>query len=110
MWRPREKRLVLALERGDLDKELDGEAITGRLVSALRFDRVLSVRSRNVDMVNPGAEIALIGVEFTSLDAPSGIVTLLFSSRGAMQLEVECLECELADLGEAGAEGGAAGA
>jgi|SRR5579871_2390970 len=99
LWRQGEKRLVVGLERFDLDQELDGEP-AGHLVSALRFDRVLSVKSRNVAMDNPDAAIELIGLEFTETNAPSGKVTLLFSGRGAIQLEVECLECELADLGE----------
>jgi hypothetical protein len=99
LWRQGEKRLVIGLERVDLDEELEGRQ-AGHLVSALRFDRVLSVKSRNVAMDRPDAAIELIGLEFTATDAPSGMVTLLFSGLGAMQLEVECLECELADLGE----------
>ena len=100
LWREGEKRLVIGLERVDLDEELEGRRAAGHLVSALRFDRVLSVKSRNVAMDRPDAAIELIGLEFTATDAPSGKVTLLFSGLGAMQLEVECLECELADLGE----------
>jgi Protein of unknown function (DUF2948) len=99
LWRQGEKRLVIGLERLDLDQELDGKQ-PGHLVSALRFDRVLSVKSRNVAADKPDAAIELIGLEFTETSAPSGKVTLLFSDRGAMQIEVECLECELADLGE----------
>src|SRR5436190_2023303 len=65
VWRQNEKRVVIALERFDLDKELDGEQPAGRLVSALRFDRVLQVQSRDVDMSNSATAIELIGVEFT---------------------------------------------
>ena len=101
LWRKSEKRVVIGLERLDLDQELDGQQ-PSQLVSALRFDRVLSVKSRNVAMDKPDASIELIGLDFTATDAPSGTVTLLFSGRGAMQIEVECLECELADLGERG--------
>ena len=101
LWRQGEKRLVIGLERIDLDQELDGKQ-PSLLASALRFDRVLSVKSRNVAIDKPDADIDLIGLEFTETDAPGGKVTLLFSGRGAMQIEVECLECELADLGECG--------
>src|SRR5690242_19412000 len=101
LWRQGEKRLVIGLERLDLDQELDGQQPC-QLVSVLRFDRVLSVKSRNVAMDKPDASIELIGLEFTETDAPGGKVTLLFSGRGAMQIEVECLECALADLGECG--------
>ena len=41
----------------------------------------------------------LLAVEFDETDAPSGAVTLIFSGGAALRLEVECLECELADLG-----------
>jgi hypothetical protein len=40
-------------------------------------------------------------VEFSQHDAPAGSVTLTFSGGGVIRLEVECLEAELADLGEA---------
>src|ERR1700736_2318975 len=68
VWRQGEKRVVIALERLDLDQELDGE-LPEHLLSALRFDRVLAVKSRNVDMANPEASIELIGLEFTETDA-----------------------------------------
>ena len=32
-------------------------------------------------------------------ERPSGVVTLLFSGNAAIQLEVECLEAALSDLG-----------
>ena len=41
----------------------------------------------------------LLSVEFTQTDEPAGVVTLYFSGGGALRLEVECLEAELADLG-----------
>ena len=63
---------------------------------------MLSVKSRNVAMDKPDTAIDLIGLGFIATDAPGGTITLLFSGRGAMQIEVECLECELADLGECG--------
>ena len=101
LWRQGEKRLVIGLERLDLDQELEGKQ-PSKLVSALRFDRVLSVKSRNVAMDKSDTAIDLIGLGFIETNAPSGTITLLFSGRGAMQIEVECLECELADLGECG--------
>src|SRR5690349_15647541 len=79
VWRKDDKRLVIALERVDLDEELDGGP-PRRLVSALRFDRVLAVKSRNVDVATSDTEMDLIGVEFSETNAPSGVVTLLFSS------------------------------
>ena len=45
------------------------------------------------------AVLNLLAVEFNETDAPAGTVTLIFSGGAALRLEVECLECELADLG-----------
>ena len=45
------------------------------------------------------AVLNLLAVEFDETDAPAGAVTLIFSGGAALRLEVECLECELADLG-----------
>lgn len=98
IWRPQEKRLVIGMERPDWDQALDGAEPTVHRASALRFDRVLSARSRHVDCSDPEALLDLIGVEFAEVHPPGGVVTLLFSARRAMQIDVECLECELVDL------------
>jgi hypothetical protein len=45
----------------------------------------------------------LLAVEFAESDSPAGTVTLTFSGGGVIRLEVECLEAELADLGEVSA-------
>ncbi len=76
-----------------------GEATPRRLVAALRFDRVLSCKSRNIDLDTPETGLELLGIEFHPTDAPSGSAVLMFSHGGALRLDVECLECELADLG-----------
>ena len=53
VWRQREKRLVVGMRRLDWDQALDGAPQASRLISALRFDRVLSCQSRNIDMTAP---------------------------------------------------------
>jgi hypothetical protein len=67
--------------------------------TALRFDRVLGCKCRNLKPTDKDTVLNLLAVEFTETTAPSGIVTLHFSGGAALRLEVECLECELADLG-----------
>lgn len=111
LWRPSEKRLVIGLRRLDWDQTLDGVPAPQRLISALRFDRVLACKARNIDANVPDAEFYLIGIEFHPGEAPGGSAVLLFSDGAALRLEVECLECELADLGteSAGNAGGSAG-
>ena len=99
VWRQGEKRLVIGMNRLDWEQTLAGEASPRRLIAALRFDRVLSCKSRNIDMSTPEAGLELLGIEFHGDDAPGGSAVLLFSHGGALRLDVECLECELTDLG-----------
>ena len=99
IWRQGEKRLVIGMNRLDWEQTLEGETSPRRLIAALRFDRVLSCKSRNIDMVAPEARLELVGIEFHADEAPSGSAVLLFSHGGALRLDVECLECELTDLG-----------
>jgi hypothetical protein len=99
IWRQAEKRLVVGMNRPDWDQSLAGEAAPRRLLAALRFDRVLSCKSRHIDLDTPEATLELVGIEFHSTAAPGGNVVLLFAGGGALRLDVECLECALADLG-----------
>jgi hypothetical protein len=103
IWRQREKRLVVGMSRLDWEQMLDAEAEPRRLVAALRFDRVLACKSRNIDLAAPDAVLDLVGIEFHPQggrdEEPGGSALLLFAQGGAIRLDVECLECELTDLG-----------
>ena len=112
IWRQDEKRLVIGMNRLDWEQTLAGETSPRRLIAALRFDRVLACRSRNIDLDSPDAALELLGIEFHPGDAPSGSAVLLFGHGGALRLDVECLECELTDLGadDLGPSGPGAGA
>ncbi|MBI5318534.1 DUF2948 family protein [Bradyrhizobium sp.] len=99
VWRQGEKRLVVGLNRLDWEQALAGEAAPQRLIAALRFDRVLACKSRNIDPASGETLLELVGIEFCPGEAPGGSALLLFSHGGALRLDVECLECELTDLG-----------
>ncbi len=99
IWRQGEKRLVVGMNRLDWEQTLSGETAPRRLIAALRFDRVLSCKSRNIDLETPEAVLELVGIEFHPGEPPGGSAILLFSQGGALRLDVECLECELTDLG-----------
>jgi hypothetical protein len=98
-WRPQEKRLVVALNRFDWEGAQTGKPQFRRRRAALRFERVLACKCRQVDPAGKDAVLNLLAVEFAETDAPAGVVTLTFSGGAALRLEVECLEAELADLG-----------
>jgi len=99
IWRQAEKRLVIGMSRLDWEQTLSGEAEPRRLIAALRFDRVLACKSRNIDLAAPENMLELVGIEFHEHEAPGGSALLMFTEGGAIRLDVECLECELTDLG-----------
>jgi len=105
-WRPGEHRFVMALNRFDWINAVDAgvkdvrAADYRRCRTALRFERVNACKCRGLDQANKDATLNLLAVEFAEREAPAGVVTLTFSGGGAIRLEVECLEAELADLGE----------
>ena len=107
-WQPREHRFVMAVNRFDWmtavdakpQSKADYKADYRRCRTALRFERVLTCKCRNLDQTNKDGKLNLLAVEFAEHDAPAGTVTLTFSGGGVIRLDVECLEAELADLGE----------
>jgi len=99
VWRPAENRLVIVLARFDWEGALNDSPQFQRRHTALRFERVHSFKCRNVNCSDKQAVLNLLAVEFAESDPPGGIVTLTFSGGAALRLEVECLECELVDLG-----------
>ncbi len=105
-WRPGEHRFVMALNRFDRMNVADIDGLTNnspdyrRCRTALRFERVISCKYRDLDQASKDSRLNLLAVEFDERDAPAGTITLTFSGGSAIRLEVECLEAELADLGE----------
>ncbi|MGB3746070.1 MAG: DUF2948 family protein [Xanthobacteraceae bacterium] len=107
-WRPHDHRFVMALNRFDWMSAVDiAKSGAGsnkpdyrRCRTALRFERVLACKCRNLDQPAKDALLNLLAVEFAETDSPAGVISLIFSGGGVIRLEVECLEAELADLGE----------
>ena len=102
LWRPHEKRLVVALNRFDWEcaQVPQGAACEyRRRRAALRFERVMACKCRQIDPARKDAVLNLLAVEFSETEAPSGVVMLTFSGGATLRLDVECLEAELADLG-----------
>jgi Protein of unknown function (DUF2948) len=106
-WQSGKHRFVMALNRFDWMNavETDGPKNANlmdyrRCRTALRFERVISCKCRALNPANKGALLNLLAVEFAEHNTPGGTITLTFSGGGAIRLEVECLEAELADLGE----------
>ena len=99
VWLPAEKRLVIGREPvrlGSLRLEVPLlQAAPHR--AALRAGECVPLPQCRPE--EKEAVLNLLAVEFDETDTPAGAVTLIFSGGAALRLEVECLECELADLG-----------
>src|SRR4030081_2140699 len=89
IWRPQEKRLVVALSRFDWLAAEGTRPELRRCQAALPFERVSSCKCRSVNPAGKDAVLNLLAVEFTETDAPAGVVTLIFSGGGALRLAVE---------------------
>ncbi len=101
LWRQNEKRLVIGMKRLDWDQAVcSGKLSERRLVTALRFDRVLACKARGIDLSDRNSVLELLGLEFHPDKTPGGSVVLMFADGAALRLDVECIECELADIGE----------
>ena len=62
---------------------------------------MLSAKHMDLKPDKPDRVLSLLAIGFEAGDAPSGQVTLTFSGGVSIQLEVECLEAEMRDLGPA---------
>ena len=103
LWRPGEHRFVMALNRFDWMSAAEfakpgktsGTASAPqtkpdyrRCRTALRFERVLACKCRNLDQTAQDARLNLLAVEFAETNSPAGIVSLIFSGGGVIRLDV----------------------
>ena len=94
---PKEQRFALAARRFDWEtapKEAPRRRLTG-----LHFERVTAVRTRGIDPARQDAVLDLLAITFEERDPPSGTATLIFADGGAIQIDVECIEMQMRDLG-----------
>jgi hypothetical protein len=100
-WRPREKRLLVQLNRFAWEKlEREGKGFERRR-SCLHFARVEAVKSARIRRDASDAVLSLLTIRFEPGEAPGGQIFLDFSGGGIICLDVECIEASLTDLGAA---------
>ena len=67
--------------------------------SAMHFDHVKDVKSFGINIKAREGILNLLMIGFREEKPPGGIVTLNFAGGGTVELDVECLELRLSDLG-----------
>ena len=92
---PKRKQFVLIANRFAWDATQEPQ----RRRTGLHFDRVLAVKTLNMRQLEKDEVLSLLSVTFAETDAPSGEVLLTFSEGATLRLTVECLECQMSDLG-----------
>ena len=98
---PHARRFAVVLNRFRWEDEVRAKASGkhGRVRAGLHFENVLAVRARHILQERADGVLNLLALRFEELNAPSGIVSLIFSGGGEIRLEVEALEAHLSDLG-----------
>ena len=99
---PKRRKFVLLANRF----AWDAQDTPQRRRTGLHFDRVLAVKTLNFQQHDKDEVLSLLSVSFAETDPPSGEVLLTFSGGCTVRLIVECLECQMADLGPAWAAQG----
>ena len=94
---PGERRFALVARR--FDWEATPDEPPRRRLTGLHFERVLAARTCGIDRGNADAVLNLLAITFEETDSPSGTATLVFSEGAAIQLELECIETQMKDLG-----------
>ena len=96
-YSPSKKQFALSLNR--FAWELDGKTKTPeRRKSVLHFAQVNGVKISGIDRTDKEMVLSLLAVLFEKTDEPSGEIELVFAGDGAIKLNVECIEVQLADM------------
>lgn len=96
-YHPKRRQFALLANRFAWDEQNQPQ----RRRTALHFNRVLGVKTMNLARGEQDEVLSLLSISFAESDAPSGEVLLSFSGGVTVRLTVECLECQMADLGPA---------
>ncbi|MGI9481609.1 MAG: DUF2948 family protein [Hyphomicrobiales bacterium] len=96
---PKARRFALVANRFDWLDALGKKKGFRRRRAGLHFDRVTAVRSQNIKQTVKDAVLELLSISYSPTEEPSGTVILNFAAGGAIEIDVECIDCGLSDLG-----------
>jgi Protein of unknown function (DUF2948) len=69
--------------------------------AVLHFARVTEAKILGFSKANTDKILSLLAVRFVAVEAPAGTIELVFSGGATMRLSVDCIECQLTDIGAA---------
>lgn len=93
---PDERRFALVARRFDWEA---GQASPRRRLTGLHFERVMRCRTRGIDRSLPDTPLNLLAITYEPGDDPAGRATLVFAAGASIELELECIEAKMKDLG-----------
>ncbi|HFC05687.1 MAG TPA: DUF2948 family protein [Rhizobiales bacterium] len=94
----RTRQFVLLANRFEVEES--GTKTGHRRRTGITFSRVNKVRSHKIRQGADEAVLSLLAIEFEAGDvAPEGMIKLVFSAGGIIELDVECVEVQMEDLG-----------
>lgn len=101
-WSPREGQFSIAANRFVWEDAARKRKGFERRRAALVFKRVLAVRSVGVDRNKREEVLSLLAIRFEQRgEGPDGLVELALAGGATIELDVECIEVQLADIGGA---------
>lgn len=100
-YEKKHQRFLIILNRFDWESALASgkDHQLRRRRSALRFECVEMAEHFNLKAKPKDHALKLLAIKFEEAEAPSGVLSLIFSGECEIKLFVECIEIELNDLG-----------
>jgi Protein of unknown function (DUF2948) len=105
----RSKSGTFAIEMNRFAWDREPVKIFGRAVSqvkerrraVLHFARIIDVKVSGISKAQPAEIVSLLAIRFAAGDLPGGVIELALSGGATIRLTVECIECQLTDIGAA---------
>jgi hypothetical protein len=98
-YQRRQRRFAMTVTRFAWERNQPRFEGGERVRAGLRFENVLSVRARNIDLDDSGGLLSLLAVK-SAQDGEDMLLHLIFGGGGLLELRAEVIDCRLEDLGE----------
>jgi hypothetical protein len=95
----KQRRFALICARFDRVAEREGRR--ERCQAGLHFDGVTAVRRLQINLDQSEQVLALLAITFEAIkdSPPSGVIRLIFAGGAEIELQVECIEAQMRDIG-----------